>query len=531
MGNGVTLSGTTELPVSQARGTAASLRLAIPGWRRRLADWLAAGKTPGPYTKLGLALFLFLLSFSIRALQSVDLSPVIYTEAQPGRGMSAEYDRDAKLKLNAGGLLMPGNWDSADTSLLARAPGYSIFLSAVYSGLGASYFYVQMVQNVVNSISPVLICLIAASLIGWRVGFVAGILAALSHHLSYYSNLVLPDSVAALPILIAVYLLVLARGFRMNRPVAYVLAGSLFGIATWLRANLLLMGPLMAVIVIFVGTQGWREIRRAWLMALMPFFIVAPITIRNYLVFHRFVPISENMGIVLWEGIGDAGGAEFGAQTSDRAVAEQEAALYGDPRYSESWATPDGITRDRDRIRRSLAVITRHPFWFAKAAAGRMIKMVSYVAEADLIRRTPPDRTTDEPPQAGNEKPEKAERRRQNALFQEMASRRTLAFGEAVGWARPAARLLQRVAKETAEPFIFLGLAFVLILAPRRAVLLMGVPVYYLLVQSTMHLEFRYTLPMHYFLFVLAATVWVLIGTGLWRLLKSAAGCCRERLS
>jgi len=62
-----------------------------------------------------------------------------------------------------------------------------------------------------------------------------------------------------------------------------------------------------------------------------------------------------------------------------------------------------------------------------------------------------------------------------------------------------------------------------LVLAPRRTLLLMAVPIYYLLVQSTMHLEFRYTLPMHYFLFVLAATVWVLIGTALWRGLRAMA--------
>src|SRR5262249_50462418 len=331
---------------------------------------------------------------------------------------------------------------------------YSIFLRAVYSSMGGSYFYVQMAQNIVNSISVVLICLIAGLLIGWRVGFVAGILAAVSHHLSYYSNLVLPDSLAALPILLAVYLLVLARRLRANRLAAYILAGSLFGAATWLRANLLLMGPLVAVIIMFAAAERRREIGQAWLIALLPFLVIAPITIRNYLVFHQFVPISENMGIVLWEGIGDAGGGEFGAPTSDHEVADQEAIMYGDQRYAQSWSSPDGITRDRDRIRRSLAVIARHPLWFAMAAARRMSKMVSYAAEADLIERAPPPRITDEPAQVSKDKPEKAERRRQNALLQEAASRRSLAPGEALGWARPPARLLQRVAKETAEPFI-----------------------------------------------------------------------------
>jgi len=40
------------------------------------------------------------------------------------------------------------------------------------------------------------------------------------------------------------------------------------------------------------------------------------------------------------------------------------------------------------------------------------------------------------------------------------------------------------------------------------------VPLYYFLFQSAMHTEFRYTLPMQYFMFVFAATVWVLICVG-----------------
>ena len=43
--------------------------------------------------------------------------------------------------------------------------------------------------------------------------------------------------------------------------------------------------------------------------------------------------------------------------------------MYGDPRYGDWWASPDGIRRDRDRVRRSLAVIAEHPAWFAGTAA------------------------------------------------------------------------------------------------------------------------------------------------------------------
>jgi hypothetical protein len=49
----------------------------------------------------------------------------------------------------------------------------------------------------------------------------------------------------------------------------------------------------------------------------------------------------------------------------------------------------------------------------------------------------------------------------------------------------------------------------------RRGVFLLVVPLYHLLSQSLMHTEFRYGLAIHYFLFVFAGTVWVMIVTSL----------------
>jgi hypothetical protein len=64
--------------------------------------------------------------------------------------------------------------------------------------------------------------------------------------------------------------------------------------------------------------------------------------------------------------------------------------------------------------------------------------------------------------------------------------------------------------------FILLGAVALFFLSARRALYIMMVPLYYLLIQSTMHTEFRYTLPMHYFVFVFAAVVWVLLSRSVW---------------
>lgn len=479
--------------------------------RRRLISALGGGQQFRFRTKLIFALLIFFLSFSIKSLVAVDISPVMHTDAHPALMSMRELDRDTELIIEGRGILPPDNWDASDTSLPIYPPGYPIFLSAVYSLFGRSSFNVQIVQNAINSMSAVLIFLIAGNLVTWRVGVASGLLAAASHHLSYYSNFTLPDSLCALPILVAVYLLVKAKRRRPGSFWYYAFAGAMLGLSLWLRSNALLLGPFLFVLLLFVSGRWRQTLRRAWIVALAPFIVIAPITIRNYLVYGEFIPLTSNLGIVLWEGIGDASGDRFGAPPGgyDQDVAAQEAILYNDPRYAEYWASPDGIKRDRDRIKRSLDVIAMHPVWFAGTMLDRMWQMLNYSASAPLVFRID-DRKLIEAGEAARGADEtKRERRVRQQAWENGAW--SLKVGESLFWLRPLERALQRVAKETGLLFILIGAPVMFFLSRRRALFILMVPLYYFMFQSVVHTEFRYTLPMQYFVFGFAAIVWVLL--------------------
>jgi hypothetical protein len=312
--------------------------------------------------------------------------------------------------------------------------------------------------------------------------------------------------------LIAIYFLATTEHGRERGTWVYVIVGVMIGLSVWLRPNAMLLGPFLAVLLSVISVRRWQTIKRVWIVALAPFLIIAPITIRNYMIFGEFVPISANTGIVLWEGIADGGGEQFGAVNDDGKVAHQEAALYDDPRYAQSWATPDGIRRDRDRIKRSLNVIIRHPIWFAGVMLRRMGEMFKYSAQAPLVFKSTDTKLIEEGEVARQSK----NRRDPNSDEKLSISRRALGYGETISWTRPILRALQRIVKESLLLFILLGAVALFFLSARRALYIMMVPLYYLLIQSTMHTEFRYTLPMHYFVFVFAAVVWVLLSRSVW---------------
>lgn len=484
--------------------------------RRVVCSALGTPARMRPRIKCLVAVLIFVVSYSVKSLHAVDLAPQMYTHDQPFSGMVVDFDARAVSIAGGRGVLIPNEVEASDTSLLSRPPGYSIYLGSIYALFGRDFFTVQLIQNLLDSICPVLIFLIAGALLSWRVGLVSGLLAAVSHHLATISNVILPDSLCVLPLLAAVYLLLRAERDRLSSYGLYVLAGLMLGLSVWLRPNAVLMGPYLVVTLALISARRWQGAKRAGVMALVSFLVVTPITIRNYLIYHEFVPITDHLGLVLWEGIGEAGGERFGAVATDAEVGPQEAVLYNDPRYVSDWSTPDGIKRDHDRIRKSLGIIVRHPAWFAGVAFKRMGRMLRYSKNGSPVLRVA-------------EKPDKG---RQIDVYDpawlEMSQSTTPLFGESIFWMRPVARGIQIVARETAVPFILIGALLLLLLSRRRALLIMMVPFYYLLCQPAMHTESRYTVAMQYFLFIFAAIVWVLLGVAVWNGVKGIARWARR---
>jgi hypothetical protein len=306
----------------------------------------------------------------------------------------------------------------------------------------------------------------------------------------------------ALPVLGAMYLVVLARR-RSDSYWLYAAAGLAIGLASWLRAQTMLLAVFAGLMLVIISVNRIAAVKRGVVMAAVSLLTIGPITIRNYVVYGEFVPIQLGTGLNLWEGIADASGDRFGAVRMDTEVATQEAEMYNDPRYAGSWTTPDGIRRDRDRTSRSLDVIVHHPFWYAGVMLGRCGEMLKYSAHAPLIF------TINQARSAQRTAPVKRG-------WEPLApSESQVRVGSSIDWLRPIVRPLQRITKEAMLLFIIIGAMISLALSCRRSLFLMIVPLYYFVFQSAMHTEFRYTLPMQYFVFVFAGVVWVLIGAGI----------------
>jgi len=243
--------------------------------------------------------------------------------------------------------------------------------------------------------------------------------------------------------------------------------------------------------------------------------VVLPITLRNHAVFGGWIPVSINGGLTLWQGVADAGGEAQGARRRDKLVMDEEAERYGNPRYREWWAEPDGIFRDHERYRRAWAVIRAHPAAYARVVLARAAAMLVYTrpgppalgsasAAAELLARTEDDDPSDA---------------RIHDLARRPSDERWLAAGRLVRPLRPVLGALQAVLLPLLTPLALAGAAALLALRGRAALVLLALPLYYLGTESFFLYEWRVAVPMHYALFAAAAAAVGLL-----------AGAARSRL-
>ena len=356
---------------------------------------------------------------------------------------------------------------TSEPDLLGHPPGYSFVLASVYALAGESDAAAQIFQIACDALAAALVLLVAAELLSFGVGVWAGSLAALAPQFCWNSLPVLPDTLAVPPLLVAVYLL--ARACEGRTLLKALGAGALVGISCWLRANALLLAPFMVLAVPLLFERG-RRARPALALVAGALLVVAPLTVRNAVVFGHFIPVSLGAGQTLVEGIADYDPERrFGLPDTDVELTRMEAAEAGRPDYAASLFTPDGIKRDRERTRRALAVVAANPVWFASVMLRRAGSMLR-------LERTP------------------------------LASSAPVSEG-AARTPRLALRAVQKLfVTAVFLPLYLVGL-FVLFRARRRRALaaLLVVPAYYLCVQSALHTEYRYVLALHYFLFIVAA--------------------------
>lgn len=328
-------------------------------------------------------LFIFILAFSVRFFIWQDTK----LEVRNFHTVLIEtYQLKAKILLEDGfKVLFDSNHKFAALHLHFHPLGYSFLISGIYALFGESDTYLQFFSIAVDCFSVLILFLIVLELFPSRVAFLSAVLVSLAPNIAIYSPLLLPDTLAYFPILLAVLFFI--KAYKQPKIWKIILSGFFIGTACWLRANIFLM-PVFFIPFIF-----WlfpKNIRVSFILSFIAASIltVFPMTIRNLIVYGHFIPISLGAGQTLLQGIADYDkDNRFNIPKTDIGIANQEAEMLNRPDYAGALFGKDGIERDRNRVKRALHVIKENPVWFA----GVMFRRALWMLQLEKARTISPE--------------------------------------------------------------------------------------------------------------------------------------------
>jgi hypothetical protein len=231
-------------------------------------------------------------------------------------------------------------------------PLYTYFVACVFRLLGsyslASAYFLLSVNVFCESLAAGVICYIGETYLGKYVGYVSGLLFALwpGQVLFILKLWDTPFAAVLLPLGVLFYFRLLKSRSRSE----WLRWGLLSGFSTMMSPELLLCFAVLTAAAI----QDVATLKRALQSVAIAAIILAPWTIRNAVVFHRFVPVRSNFGFELWLGNHEGVGA-INDQSTHPLRSPSELARY-------SQVGEADYLREKEVL--SSAFIRRHPSIF-----------------------------------------------------------------------------------------------------------------------------------------------------------------------
>lgn len=274
------------------------------------------------------------------------------TELIPG-GDCARYHEGA---IN----IMEGNGDMADGKPTAwHAIGYKLTLSVLYRVFGPHVIVGQLADVALGVFCVWLAFKVSGQLFGETVARGTALILALFPGQIYYSAPLGSDIQAQALYLMAVHAALLAPE-SPRRGIWLLVSGVCLGLGALTRPVVGLLGVALFLTWLLRGVGWRRSVVSGAIVATTAVVVIIPWIIRNYQVFHTFVPISTQGGVSLWLGANPYTRGSL-VHCDERMYVEQY----------ELMSIDDEIDRHREASRRAVAYIQAHPIQWLRIAPAK----------------------------------------------------------------------------------------------------------------------------------------------------------------
>lgn len=195
-------------------------------------------------------------------------------------------------------------WDADKGETMMREPGYPLFLAVVFK-LGGYNLEAARFANWLLSIGIVAMIMRLARLVtnNGKVALIASLLFLLN------PGTLICEARGGVEVLfifaILVFMLALHRAVEKRNAWRYLIAGLTLGIVVQIRSTPIFFPVLLMFYLCLLATgmrERFRAVSNVAILTIGMLAVMAPWTIRNYLLVHEFVPTATVQGLALQEG-------------------------------------------------------------------------------------------------------------------------------------------------------------------------------------------------------------------------------------
>ncbi|MGO9242350.1 MAG: ArnT family glycosyltransferase [Bryobacteraceae bacterium] len=233
-----------------------------------------------------------------------------------------------------------------------RAPGFPLWVAALYSISYENYFLVYVGQCLLGAVGCLLAYLLAKELLPEVDARRSGLLAVVYMPAIFLCTLFFSDTLYA--DCLALGMLLFVRYLRTRRSAWLVIAGLSLGYGALTRpAGILVLPALLTILVAGMIRARRFRLLPCLALALSCFAVVAPWTWRNYIVHHQFVLIATNGGWTFY-------GSNNNVVLHNRAYLGRFVPPYVLQGRAKIDAMPDEVSLDRLEWRLGIGWVRAH---------------------------------------------------------------------------------------------------------------------------------------------------------------------------
>ena len=250
-----------------------------------------------------------------------------------------------------------------DQGIVRAGPGYEYFLAALYAIFGHRYEIVWIIQAILHGASAMLLFLICKKVFqegGDRIGLIAAVVFGFSPDLVEISAMVMTETLYLFLTILVVYFFV-ESFYRIKENRLAIGLGASLGLAILFRPPVALFVPV--ILFLYAMRKAWKQ---AALFLIIFVAVLTPWTVRNYQIYHQFIPTTLIGSYNIWvNNTSVATGGQFSSESYNPFNDYGAIHGYGDIKQK---ATSEFI-----------AFLTMHPLTFIKLCAIRTMRFFSLI--------------------------------------------------------------------------------------------------------------------------------------------------------